>query len=87
MSAFEKLDDLIGSGTVAFVTIGMSTLGRDRQRHACVSIKGTMRFSQGYGGTAAEALARALAAIGEADRPEQDAPPPPEHDPLADILG
>ena len=58
MSAFEKLDDLIGSGTVAFVTIGMSTLGRDRQRHACVSIKGTMRFSQGYGGTAAEALAR-----------------------------
>lgn len=88
MTEIEKLDDLIGRGVVSFATIGFSTLGDGKQRHACVSIKGTMRFTQGYGDTAADALGRAVAAINDAERPAPDASSPAEeHDPLADILG
>lgn len=87
MSHIDALDDLIGRGVVSFAMIGFSTLGDGKRRHACVSIKGTTRFAQGYGDTAAEALGKAIAAIDATERPAQKQPVVEENDPLAEMLG
>jgi len=89
MSEFEILEDLIGRGVVSFATIGNSFLGDGKHRHVSISIRGTSRFTQGYGNTMAEALGEAITAIDKGERPREASqlPAQEENDPLADMLG
>ena len=89
MNEFEILDDLIGRGAISFAMLGNSSLGDGKHRHVSISIRGTSRFTQGYGNTMAEALGKAIAAIDKGGRPREtpQIPAQEENDPLADMLG